>query len=282
MNDRDMVKLAIVEFLGPFVLVFAGVGAIIQTQGGDVVAIALAHGLAIGLMVSAVGHISGGAFNPAITLGLWVTGRIESSRAALYVVAQLLGGLAGAAVLTLVYRDVERNAAGVNLGVPTVASGYSVGNALVMEAILTFFLMFVIYGVAIDHRTGRVMSGLAIGLTITLDILAGGVVSGAAMNPARALGPALVQGDFEHHWIWWVGPAIGAALAAVLYHGVLLAGVVAAEAPSDNVDPEHPRSAPGSDDAIAGPGGRPAASGGRPAGTSGSSRGGRRSGRRRR
>ena len=250
MEDRDWIKLAIVEFIGPFALVFAGVGAIIQTQGGNLLAIALAHGLAIGLMISAVGHITGGAFNPAVTLGLLAARRIDLPRAVVYIVAQLLGAVAGAGVLTLVYPDlgdVGRNNLGINLGVPTLGPGVSVGNALVLEIVLTFFLMFVIFGVAIDHRTGRAISGLVIGLTITLDILAGGIVSGAVMNPARAFGPSLIQGDWPDHWLYWVGPIAGAVAAALLYNDVLLAGVRAGAAPSERIDPEHPRSAPGPD-----------------------------------
>ncbi len=246
MDGRDWVKLAIVEFLGPFALVFAGVGAIIQTQGENLVAIALAHGLAIGLMISAVGHISGGAFNPAVTLGLLAARRIDLPRAVLYIVAQLLGAVAGAGILTWVYPDlgeIGRNTRGVNLGVPALAPGISIGNALVLEIVLTFFLMFVIFGVAIDHRTGRVISGLVIGLTITLDILAGAVVSGAVMNPARAFGPAVIQRDFADWWLWWLGPIVGAVAAALLYNDVLLAGVRAGAA-SDDIDPERPRSAP--------------------------------------
>ncbi len=247
MDNREWAKLAIVEFLGPFALVFAGAGSIIMTQGQNIVAIALAHGLAIGLMVAAAGHISGGVYNPALTIGLWAARRIERSRALVYIVAQLLGGLAGAAALTLVYLDVDRNRPGVNLGVPavgralTVDHALSAGNALVMEIILTFFLMFVVFGVAIDSRTGgRAIAGLAIGLTITMDIFAGGAVSGAAMNPARWFGPAVVQGDFSDFWIWIVGPIVGAVIAAVVYNDVLLAGVPAG-APPERVEPERPR-----------------------------------------
>lgn len=227
MEDRTLVKAAIVEFIGPFTLVFAGVGAIIQTQGQNLVAIALAHGLAIGLLITAVGHISGGHFNPAITIGFLLTGRIALDRAVVYIVAQLLGGLAGAAALTVTYLDTVRNVEGVNLGVPSIGPDHSAGNALVMEIILTFFLMFVIYGVAVDFRTSRFVSGLAIGLTITMDIFAGGVVSGAVMNPARALGPAIVQlgdGNWGDIWIWIIGPIAGAAGAAFLYNNVILSG----------------------------------------------------------
>jgi aquaporin Z len=248
--EHDRVKLAIVEFLGPFALVFAGVGAIIQTQNleptANLVAVALAHGLGIGLMVSAVGHISGGAFNPAITLGLLAARRIDVERAILYIVVQLAGGAAAAGLLTFIYPDLGeygRNTAGVNLGVPVVGAGFTVSNALLLEIILTFFLMFVIFGVAIDHRTGRAISGLVIGLTITMDIFAGGVVSGAVMNPARWFGPAVIQQSFDNWWIWIVGPVAGAVVAALLYNEVLLSRVPAGAPPSDRIDPEHPRDA---------------------------------------
>jgi len=249
LENRDWLKLAIVEFLGPFTLVFAGVGSIILTQGQDIVAIALAHGLAIGLMVAALGHISGGVFNPALTIGLWAARRIDSSRAIMYIIAQMLGALAGAAALTLTYLDVDRNRDAVNLGVPAVGRALttdhalSAGNALVMEIILTFFLMFVVFGVAIDTRSmGRGIAGLAIGLTITMDILAGGAVSGAAMNPARWFGPAVIQGDFSDFWVWIVGPIVGAVVAAVVYNDVLLSGVRAG-AEAERVQPEAPRGA---------------------------------------
>jgi MIP family channel proteins len=245
--EHDRFKLAIVEFLGPFALVFAGVGAIIQTQGQtqglNLVAIALAHGLAIGLMVSAVGHISGGSFNPAVTIGLLAARRIDLERAILYIVAELAGGVAGAGVLVLVYPDLGpygRNNLVANLGVPAVGEGMSILNALVMEIVLTFFLMFVIFGVAIDYRTGRAVSGLVIGLTITMDILAGGVVSGAVMNPARWFGPALIQQSFANWWLWIVGPVIGAVLAALLYNDVLL-GRIPPGVAAGRIDPEHPR-----------------------------------------
>lgn len=229
MNDRELTRSLIIEFIGPFALVFMGVGAIILTQGQDIVAIALAHGLAIGLMAMSAGHISGGHYNPAVTLAMLVTGRIDLQRAVAYVIAQLAGGLAGAGALVLSFRDLERNA--VNLGVPVVGANLSAGNALVMEVVLTFFLVFVIFGTAVDTRTPKVISGLAIGLTITMDILAGGAVSGAVMNPARWFGPAIVQQDWSDLWIWWVGPIVGAVIAALVYDGVCLDGNARSIAP---------------------------------------------------
>jgi MIP family channel proteins len=232
----------VVEALGTFALCFMGIGAIILTQGQDIVAIALAHGLAIGLMVTAVGHISGGHFNPAITIGIAAARRIDPASAVAYIVAQLVGAVAGAGALTLTFLDVDRNR--VDLGLPAVGSSIvadppvdlSAGNALAMEAILTFFLVFVVFGVAIDKRTGGwPVAGLAIGLTITMDILAGGVVSGAAVNPARWFGPAVIQQEFADFWIWIVGPIIGGLVAAVLYNEFLLGPEVDLEADESTV-----------------------------------------------
>ena len=228
-DDRELMRALIIEFIGPFALVFMGVGAIILTAGQDSVAIAFAHGLGIGLMAMAAGHISGGHFNPAVTIAMLVTRRIDTQRAVAYIVAQLAGGLAAAGVLVLCFRDIERNA--VNLGVPAVGAQNSAGNAFVMEIVLTFFLVLVIFGTAVDSRTPKVVSGLVIGLTITMDILAGLGVSGAAMNPARWFGPAIVQQDWSDFWIWWVGPIVGAVLAAVLYNDIIL-GAIGRESPA--------------------------------------------------
>lgn len=247
MNQRGIAAMAVAEFIGPFALVFAGVGSILLTRGQDIVAIALAHGLAIGLMIMAVGHISGGHFNPAVTIAMLATGRIAVDRAVVYVVAQLLGGAAAAGVLTLIYPDLGdlgRNVAGVNLGVPALAAGITQTNVLVMEVVLTFFLVFVIFGTAVDPRTPRIVSGLVIGLTISMDILAGGVVSGAIMNPARWFGPALVQQDFTNGWLWIVGPIVGGLIAAFVYQTVFLSGVAAIQTP-DRPEPVVPPQAPG-------------------------------------
>jgi aquaporin Z len=225
--NRDVTKMLISEFLGPFALVFMGVGAIIQTQGNGLVAIAFAHGLGLGLVILAAGHYSGGHYNPAVTIGFWAVRRIDTKLAIYYIIAQCLGGLAAAGALVLVYPDLDRNK--VNLGVPavgkalTTGESFGVGRPFVIEIILTFFLMFVIFGTAVDiHSGGRMIAGLAIGLAVTMDIFAGGVVSGAAMNPARWFGPAVVQQDWSDFWIWWAGPIIGAVAAALVYNYLLL------------------------------------------------------------
>ncbi|CAN5717581.1 hypothetical protein BH24CHL4_BH24CHL4_16100 [soil metagenome] len=160
MTMENAPQKLLVEALGTFALCFMGIGAVILTQGQDILAVALAHGLAIGLMVTAVGHISGGHFNPAVTLGMLVARRIEVGAALAYIAAQLVGAVLGAGALTLAYLDIDRNS--VELGLPLVGSSIaadpaqtlSAGNAVVMEAILTFFLVLVIFGTLIDKRTG--------------------------------------------------------------------------------------------------------------------------------
>ncbi len=224
MDQRDLVKAAVAEFLGPLALVVAGVGAIISTQsladGGNLVAVALAHGLAIAVMVAALGHVSGGHFNPAVSISMLATGEIGLTRAVTYVVAQLLGGIAGAGILTFVFPalgPLGRNNPGVNLGVLGLGPDVSIGGGVFFELVMTFFLVLVIYGAAVDQRGARAIAPLAIGLTITMDILFGGRITGAAMNPARAFGPAVVQQDFTNWWIYWVGPILGGLIAAYGY-----------------------------------------------------------------
>jgi aquaporin TIP len=216
-----LLQRGVAEFVGTFTLIFVGAGAIIATQGGNLTAIGLAHGLAIGVMASAVGHISGGHFNPAVTLGFVVTRRIEPRLAATYWFAQLIGAVLAAFMLTWLLPQSQVDA--VNLGAPAVGGGIGAGSAVVIEGILTFFLVWVIFASAADPRgTFASIAGLAIGLTITLDIYIGATYTGAAMNPARAFGPDLVQNYWGDAWVWWVGPLVGGALAALLYEYLYL------------------------------------------------------------
>ncbi len=227
------IRPLLVEFIGAFTLTFIGAGAIMTTysqgfgDGGTLVAVALAHGLAIGLMVAAAGHISGGHFNPAVTFGIWLGGKIGMLKAAGYIVVQLAGAVVAALILRAIFPEAIRNA--TQLGTPLVnygggASKIIVGreHAFVIELILTFFLMFVIYGTAVDRGGAHAIAGLAIGLTITMDIFMGGPLTGAAMNPSRSFGPALVQNAWKDEWIYWVAPLIGAGLAAIVYNYILI------------------------------------------------------------
>lgn len=206
MNGRALIA----EFLGAFALCFAGIGAIAATGGNELVAIALAHGLAIGLSIVALGAISGGHFNPAVTFGMLITGRISVAGAIGYWIAQLLGGLAAAFFIGAIYGGNV-----VASGTPAPGGDHTAIQALMMEVFLTFFLVSVIFGSAVHNNYS--FAGLAIGLTITMDILAGGAISGAAMNPAREFGPAIIGGNWNSWWVYWVGPLIGAGLAALLY-----------------------------------------------------------------
>ncbi len=210
--DGAMEKLrpCIAEFIGTFALIFVGIGAI-KTAGHDVLAVALAHGLTIAAFVSATMHISGGQLNPAVTLGVLCSGHMTLGAAIRYWIAQLSGGIAAAFVcLSLFNRDV------VVTGTPQLAIDLTPGQGILVEAILTFFLVFVVHGTAVDGRAHRV-AGLAIGATITLDILFGGPLTGAAMNPARVFGPAVAANFWKAHYVYWLGPMIGGALGGFVY-----------------------------------------------------------------
>jgi aquaporin Z len=214
-------KAAVAELIGTFTLIFIGAGSIIvdTLTGGKVglPGIALAHGLAIATMVSATGHVSGGHFNPAVTGAFIVTGRMPAATGLIYVVAQLLGASLGAFFLSGSFPEAVRQTA--LLGTPTLGSGISAGTGIVLEAILTFFLVFVVFGTGVDPR-GRTAGGLFIGLVIVMDILIAGPLTGGAMNPARAFGPALFSSAWTNQAVYWVGPILGGALAGLLYHSL--------------------------------------------------------------
>ncbi len=211
------------EVIGTFGLIFFGVGAIMQQQATQAVGttgIALAHGLAILIGVYAFGHISGAHFNPAISFGMWVTRRISLPKMISYWVAQLLGATLAALILCRIY---EGGPVDVHLGTPAIDPTIGAKTGFAIEAILTFFLVTVVFGVAVDSRAPTGFAGLAIGLTIMVDILMGGALTGAAMNPARAFGPALVSHYWQDQWLYWAGPLAGGGAAAILYDRFFLA-----------------------------------------------------------
>ena len=223
-------RKAVAEFIGAYTLIFVGAGAILtagSTSSADLLLIALAHGLAIGIMVSALAHVSGGHFNPAVTLGALVGGQIPVRLAVVYWVSQLLGGLGGALTLLGVFPpDIWQP---YHLGTPALGTAASlgwdvgIGTAILVEAVLTFFLAFVVYGTGIDPKGSfNAVGGLAIGLTISIDIMVGGPITGAAMNPARWFGPAVVSGFFDSWYVYWIGPLIGGTVAGLLYSQVFL------------------------------------------------------------
>jgi aquaporin Z len=211
------------EAIGTFALCFVGILAINvdSISGGEGAAslagIALAHGLTIMVMVAALGAISGGHFNPAVTAGFVATGRMTPVRGAQYAASQIAGAILASLLVAWLF-GLEVVAGGT----PAVAPMVKPVGATVVEVMTTFFLVLVIFGTAVDHRAPKSVYPFAIGLTVALDILATGPITGAAMNPARAFGPALVSGAWDNQWVYWVGPLVGGVLAAFLQHRFLM------------------------------------------------------------
>jgi aquaporin Z len=212
--EYDYLRRGVAEFIGTFALIFVGAGSVGFAR--TLTDVALAHGLVIAVFASAFGLISGGHFNPAITLGLLVTRRIAPALAVVYWVVQFSGAVAAALLLKWVLPAAVANPS--HLGSPGIGGGIGSGPAVVVEAVLTFFLVTVVFATAVDPRGAfKQISGLAIGLTITLDVLMGFSLTGAAMNPARAFGPELVGNHWSHFWVWYVGPLAGGVIAACVY-----------------------------------------------------------------
>ena len=217
----------VAEFVGTFALTFVGILAIHNAPADisnpnnhlGLLMVAIAHGLTLAIMVTAAMPTSGGHLNPAVTFGFLVTGKIKPPAAIAYIVIQLLGGAMAALAVYVISGDMHI----VAQGTPMPGAGVGAGAAVLAEIIATIFLVGVVWGTAADPRA-RSVGGFAIGLTIAIDILAVGPITGASMNPARSFGPTLVANlpELWHkHWIYWVGPLAGAGIAAITYHLVL-------------------------------------------------------------
>lgn len=218
---RDSWRHFVAEFVGVFALVFIGGGAIMSAAIANVNGLliaALAHGLILALMVTATMRISG-HLNPAVTIGFLVTRRIGPVMAVIYLIAQLLGALIASYALKGLFPVAA--VAATRLGGQFVTGDVSTFQAIALEAIATFFLVFVVFGTAVDPHAPKV-GGFAIGLTVSADILAIGSRTGGSMNPARSFGPAVVTGVFEGQMIYWIGPILGGIAAALLYDGLFL------------------------------------------------------------
>ena len=203
-------KALVAEFVGTFALIFIGVGSVVAMgHGSNLVGVALAHGITIAVMASALGAVSGGHFNPAVSFGAWIGHKISTVNLIGYWIAQIAGGVAGAWLLHYCIP-------GTYAGTPAL-SGVSLTQGLILEAVGTFFLVFVVYGTAIDRRAPKV-GALFIGLTITVSILCFGPQTGSSINPARYLGPALVEGHMLDAVVYILGPLLGGAVAGVLYN----------------------------------------------------------------
>ena len=220
-SRSQLARKVAAEMIGTFALVFAGCGAIVVdgTSGGAIshLGVAVTFGLIIMVMIYATGHISGAHFNPAVTIAFASVGRFPWPQVPAYVAGQIAAAVFASVALAFV---LEPPTGGAGMTLPSGAAA----QALVMEIVLTFFLMFVIAAVATDARAVGQMAGWAIGGTVALCALFGGPISGASMNPARSLGPALVAGNLEHLWLYIVGPVAGAALGAVAYQLVRCGG----------------------------------------------------------
>jgi len=216
----------VAEFLGTFFLCFAGIAAILSAtsavgSGAGIIGIALAHGLALSVAVNAFGGVSGAHFNPAVTIAALVTGRIQAPGAAAYIAVQLAAATAAALICANVFPPDA--VAQANLGIPLPAAWATPATVFTFEFVMTFLLVIAIFGTALDPRGAVVkIGGFGIGLTVAFDILAGGAVTGASMNPARSFGPALVQGHWEWHLFYWLAPIAGAITAALVYDNLIL------------------------------------------------------------
>jgi aquaporin Z len=222
----SLFRRSLAELLGTFALVFIGAGSVASKYFPDatygIFGVAVAHGLVMAVMVTAMLPISGGHLNPAITLGLLAVRRTDARSAAAYIVAQLLGAVLAAMLIKSVYPI--GGVRPISLGTPIVANTIQFHQAMIIEGVMAFFLVSAWFGTLIHPAAPR-LGGLGVGLALMFDILVGGPLTGAAVNPARAFGPALISGQWVAHAVYWVGPIVGAVLAALLWEKVMLKGL---------------------------------------------------------
>lgn len=235
----DVMRAVLSEFIATAIFVFAAEGSVLALEklyletstASGLIAVAIAHALALFVAVSVAFNTSGGHVNPAVTFGAVIGGRISFMRAAFYWVAQILGAVV--ACLLLRFSTAGMRPVGFSL-----AKGVGEWHAVLLEIVLTFGLMYTVYATALDPKRGGLgtIAPLAIGLIVGANILAGGPYDGASMNPARAFGPALVGWRWHHHWVYWVGPFVGAGLAGLIYEFLMI--------PTESPHPTHQPLAP--------------------------------------
>lgn len=206
----------IAEAIGTFALVFCGTGAIIinEVSGGTVghIGIAMTFGFIVTAMIYSIGDISGAHINPAVTIAFAVAGKFPTPQVLPYIVAQILGGVLASGILKLLFPDAT--SLGETLPVGEVLQSF------VMEVILTFFLMFVIINVATGSKEVGIMAGLAIGITVLLEAMFAGPITGASMNSARSLAPALINLNFAHLWIYLIAPIVGSVIGIFAWKAI--------------------------------------------------------------
>jgi MIP family channel proteins len=229
LNRKETWQAAAAEFVATLSFVFLGPAAVVasfiafggtdQLTPARLIVIAMGHGFAIAVLVWAIAHISGGHINPAVTIAAFVVGKIKLAKAGLYVIAQLSGAVCGAFLLKAVIPDTQEGGLGAHALSPAMQDESAVLGFLV-EVVLTFFLVFVVFAVAMDKRGPGNMAPFAIGMVVMLDHFIGVPLTGASMNPARTLGPAWAADQWADHWIYWAGPIVGGIIAAVVYQVV--------------------------------------------------------------
>ena len=201
----------IAEFIGTFALVLIGGAAVIQSSDTGLLGIAFAHGFTVMVMIYAFGSISGAHINPAVTIGVYLSNAINLKEASLYILAQLMGAIFGAYMLTIFFGTSD-----LNMGATAPSESVNFFNAFLIELTLTFFLVNAVLHCAIDNKAGN-LAGLAIGSTLFICILAGGPLTGASLNPARSFGPMLITGNFSYIALYFFGPISGSILASLVY-----------------------------------------------------------------
>jgi len=229
LKDRNVWKAFLAEFLGTLILVLVGCGSCTNWgdgKGPSIVQISLAFGITVATMAQAIGHISGCHINPAVSVGLLVAGQIKPIKAALYIIFQLCGGIAGAAILkSLLPEELLTNSAyGNSLGMTVPNPKIGVAQAFGVEFMITLVLVLTVFGVCDEFRKDvKGSAPLAIGLSITACHLAAINFTGSSMNPARTFGPAVIMNNWTEHWVYWMGPCAGGAVAGILYHNAFRA-----------------------------------------------------------
>ena len=212
--DRILAPDLLAEAIGTAMLVFLGTGAVLvnQINHGAVthLGISIVFGAMVTSLIYAFGHVSGAHFNPAVTMAFWQSGFFPRTRVLAYILAQCLGAGLASALLKIIIGSIG------NLGA-TLPLQDNWLQSLVLETILTFILMLVIFGSGLDRRAPIGFAGISIGLTVMVEAAVMGPITGASMNPARSFGPALVSGLWQHHWLYWLGPILGAQLAVIVY-----------------------------------------------------------------
>lgn len=217
MNDTWHKYVA--ETLATFTFVFVAAGSVLANlqSGGSLgaVGVALATGFALTAMIYATWHVSGAHLNPAVTVAHWVTGNMKASTALGYIVSQLLGSVVAALFIKVIFAGVSPQ---FYLGDTLLGPGVTPGMGILVEALLSFFLVWVVFATTMDKRAAPGFAGLAIGMTFAFALMVGGSFTMGALNPARSFGPALVSSHWESHYVYWVGPLVGAIIGGMTYH----------------------------------------------------------------